>query len=84
MLTACADTRWPSSLTGEPPPEVTQAPRIVARPTASQTQDFPNLATVPAKPGDYTTPKERQQRIDELKQARQDAAAVRQRLGTVP
>ena len=83
-LNACADTRWPSSLTGEPPPEVTQAPRVVARPAASQAQDFPNLAIVPAKPSDYTPAAERQQRINELKQARQDAEAVRQRLGTAP
>jgi hypothetical protein len=83
-LTACADTRWPSSLTGEPPPAVTQAARVVARPTPDTAQDFPNLASVPDMPTDYTPLAEREQHIKDLNQARQDALAIRQRLGGTP
>jgi hypothetical protein len=54
LLASCAETKWPTWITGEPGDEVINAPRPVARPDNYKTEGWPNLADVPDMPTDLT------------------------------
>ncbi len=48
VLGGCADTPWPSWLTGEPDEAILSAPRVVARPSDTQEKPWPLLGEIPA------------------------------------
>lgn len=79
-LVGCADSKWPTSFTGETPDAVLQAPRVVQATPEEQDATFPNLATVPPKPAGYLSAKEQQQQIEQLTAAQREADAIRARL----
>lgn len=83
-LTGCADTPWPSWLTGEPDRHVLQAPRLVGRPPSVGQATYPSLSQVPEKPKDLPSQAQQQVLIDQLSQDRQQAQEARQRLEALP
>ena len=84
LLTSCADTRWPTWLTGEPDESVLNAPRVVGKPSGALDKTYPNLASVPEKPKDFSTTSERKELISTLKQDKTEAQDVRERLEALP
>jgi hypothetical protein len=77
LLSGCADTPWPTWITGEPPQSVIEdtskrSPIIPRAKGAEKT--WPNLATVPPRPTGYTPLGARQETIKDLS-ADQKAAA---------
>jgi hypothetical protein len=84
LLTGCADTPFPSWLTGEPSESVLSAPRVVGTPPSVKDSSFPNLATVPSKPKDFSTTAKRNENIEEMTSDRFKAQAAKARLENAP
>lgn len=84
LLAGCADTSWPSWLTGEPNDRVLHAPRAIGTPAGLKNKTFPNLATVPPKPADFSTAEERNRAIEEMNSDRLKADAAKARLEDTP
>jgi hypothetical protein len=84
LLAGCADTPWPSWLTGEPGENVLNAPRVVGTPPSLHDKSFPNLATVPNKPDDFSTIAERREKIRKMTADREQAQTIRERIESEP
>lgn len=56
LLTGCADTPWPTWITGEPESSVINAPRAVARPTKDKEAAWPLLGDVPQGKPQFSKP----------------------------
>lgn len=82
LLTACADVPLPSWLTGEPPANVLNAPRVVGTPPSQNVKGWPNLSTVPDKPQDFTPSGDRREVIEEMSKDKGEAETIRERLPT--
>ncbi len=81
-LTGCADSKWVSWLTGEPGDSVLNVPQAVGAPPSQNETGWPNLASVPPKPKDFSTPAFRRTTIRQMNAAKTEAEAIRQRVGT--
>jgi len=80
-LASCADTPWPTWLTGEPDPSVLDGPRPVARPAANASDAaWPVLGNVPPRPKDFSPTKDRDAKIDHLARAKADADLSKERV----
>lgn len=84
LLSGCADTPWPTWLTGEPDDAVLNAPRVVGRPPSAGVKTYPNLATVPEKPKDFSPRTDRQKAIGTMEEEKQEAQEARERLDALP
>jgi hypothetical protein len=84
LLAGCADTTWPSWLTGEPDESVLNTPRVVGTPPSLHDKSFPNLATVPNKPDDFSPLSERQEKIRKMTSDREQSQAIRKRIESEP
>ena len=83
-LTACADTPWPEWITGEPDNTVLNAPHRVGEAPSKDLQEWPNLASVPAKPKNFSTLNERQAMIKQMMTDKAEAEALRQQIANEP
>ncbi len=84
VLGGCADTPWPSWLTGEPDESVLNAPRVVETPPATGERDWPNLASVPEKPDNYSSEARRRKLIKKLTAQRRKAEEIKERADETP
>lgn len=84
FLGGCADTRWPSWLTGEPDASVLNAPRAVAAPENLSERPWPNLADVPDVKPTFSAPAQRTEEIEALASDKLKAQAEMERLRNVP
>lgn len=76
-LSGCADTKWINGLTGEPDDSIGQNRAGIPR-VDSQGAHWPNLATVPPRPGDVPPLAARQQQVGQLSQDRSDGLMLLQ------
>jgi len=83
-LAGCADTAWPTWLTGEPDETILHAPRVVGTPSGRNDETWPNLGNVPSKPKDFSVETERQKQIRKLEKARAEAEAIKERVDQTP
>lgn len=72
-LAGCADAKWPAWLTGEPDPSVLNKSRPVMVAPSVKEQPWPNLASVPERPTDFTPKKESTATIDAMVRDHDDA-----------
>ena len=84
LLTGCAETKWPSWLTGEPDDSVLNAPRVVGAPPSLHDTSWPNLASVPEKPKDFSTSAARRAHIKQLNTDKTEAQEAKDRLENEP
>lgn len=84
VLSGCADTAWPTWITGEPDDSVLNAPRIVGKPESLNDNTWPNLANIPPKPNDVTTPDEGKKQIQQMNADKAEAYKIRKSLATSP
>lgn len=84
LLTSCADAPLPTWMTGEPGPDVLNAPRVVGTPTSVNDPSYPNLATVPAKPKDFSSKAARQDIIGEMRSDKAQAEDIKKELDSLP
>jgi hypothetical protein len=80
LLAGCAATHWPVWLTGEPGEDVLSAPRVVGSPPSLGDTSWPNLATVPEKPKNFSAAQDRKPVIQEMLEDKQDAEEAKERL----
>ena len=83
-LASCADTKWPTWVTGEPDESVTNAPRLVGTAPSHDLKKWRNLADVPAKPTDFSTVEARGTIIHDMTDDKNEAEALRQRVASEP
>ncbi|NTU77619.1 MAG: hypothetical protein HGA90_07415 [Alphaproteobacteria bacterium] len=83
-LSACADSQWPTWLTGEPGASVLNAPRVVGTPPSHADKSFPNLATVPEKPKDFSKIPDVEKQVERMKSDKIEAEVTKQRLENTP
>jgi hypothetical protein len=84
LQAGCAQTKWPTWLTGEPDDSVLNAPRIVGTPPSHNDPTWPNLGSVPDKPKDFSTYADRKQKIDQMEADKVEAEKERQRIESMP
>ncbi|MDD5586933.1 MAG: hypothetical protein PHY92_08270 [Alphaproteobacteria bacterium] len=80
----CADTKWPTWFTGEPDESVLSAPRAVRAPPSLHDKSWPNLATVPGKPDDFTPLSEREEQIRKMERDREEARNIQEMIESEP
>jgi hypothetical protein len=83
LLSGCADTQWPSWLTGEPDASVVNAPRAVGVPPSQHDTSYPNLATVPSRPTDFSSKADRQEMISIMEEDKEEAQRIKEKLDTL-
>ncbi|MDD3288079.1 MAG: hypothetical protein PHX43_03620 [Alphaproteobacteria bacterium] len=79
-LTSCADTKWPTFLTGEPDDSVLLAPRVVGEPPSRYGEDWPLLGNVPDAPKDFTSQKDWKKIKKKLKTSKKKSLAAKRRI----
>jgi len=84
LLAGCADTKWPSWLTGEPDDRVLNAPRVVGAPPSLHDTAWPNLASVPEKPKDFSTFADRKVQIKQLSTDKTESQEAKERIENEP
>lgn len=77
-LSACADTKWPTWITGEPDDSVINAPRIVRDAPSQDEQTWPSLASVPPRPKDFSTTNFRKNEVMKMQDDTIDANRIKQ------
>jgi hypothetical protein len=77
LLSGCADTKWPTWLTGEPDESVLNAPRPVGKPENKNDESYPLLSSVPEKPKDFSTIPQREKEISRLSREKAEADQIR-------
>ena len=83
ILSACADVKVPTWLTGEPDDSIYAAPRVVSAPSPQKREGWPNLADVPEKKPVFTKQELRTDRTEELNSQRLQGQAEMERLRNI-
>lgn len=82
-LGGCADTPWPSWITGEPDEAVLNAPRAVMRPQSPAAKDWPSLADVPNKKPKFSDVLELQDQAERLRSDQLKAQVDKERIQNI-
>ena len=82
-LSACADVRGPTWLTGEPDESVINAPRVVMSPKNTATRGWPNLSEVPETKPNFSDPAYRAEETTDLKSDNLKAQAEMERIRNI-
>jgi len=83
LLVGCADTKWPTWISGEPGDDVLLAPRAVARPTPSADKAWPNLGDVPSQKPMFSESLDLQDAAELLRSDQLKAQAEQERIQNV-
>jgi hypothetical protein len=78
VLAGCADSKWPTWITGEPDESVLNAPRAVAAPEGQTVPGWPRLASVPGRPKPFSTSGERRKTVERMTGEKTEAEVIRQ------
>lgn len=84
VLAGCAETRWPSWLTGEPDESVLAAPRAVTRSPGPEATEWPTLGSVPTKKPVFSSQTQLKKETEELASERLKAQSEMERIRNVP
>lgn len=82
-LSACADVRGPTWLTGEPDETVLNAPRVVGVPSGASKKEWPSLSDVPNEKPVFSMQKDRDEHAVEMKSDLLKAKAEMERLRNI-
>jgi hypothetical protein len=81
-MTGCADTKWPTWITGEPGESVLNNPeRVVGSPPVAPKDKWPNLGDMPDKPQNFVPKKEWDSVEEQLNSDKIDADIAKSRMG---
>ena len=84
LLGGCADTKFPTWLTGEPPDAVINAPRIVRVAPSREGAVWPTLASVPKKPDNFSSRGESQKQIKRMQDDKAESALLKRQIQSAP
>lgn len=84
LLAGCAETKFPTWLTGEPADSVINAPRIVRVAPSRAVAGWPNLAEVPEKPKDFSPSGESQKQMKRMQDDKAESETLRQKIQAAP
>lgn len=82
-VAACADTKFPSWMTGEPDESVLSAPRVVVAPKNPGDKAWPNLAEVPNQKPKFSSVADRESKINALNSENAKALAEMERIRNI-
>ncbi len=80
LLAGCAETPWPTWISGEPGAEVLQAPRAVKRAENTQGKPWPALGDAPSEKPVFSKTNEMEEEADVLHSDRLKAEAAKERI----
>ncbi len=83
LLTSCADTPWPSWLTGEPDQAVLSSPRVVARPSDTQEKPWPLLGEIPADKPKFSKTSDLAEKAEDMQSDKLKARAEMERIRNI-
>lgn len=83
LLGGCADTPWPSWLTGEPDDAVLYAPRAVTRPSDTQEKPWPLLGEIPADKPEFSKTADLIEKAEEMQSDKLKAQVETERLRNI-
>lgn len=84
LLGGCADTPWPTWITGEPGQDILNAPRAVERPAKPAALSWPNLGDVPQEKPKFSEPLALKDEAELLKSEQLKAQAAKERIQDIP
>lgn len=83
LLSGCADTKWPTWISGEPSESVLRAPRAVTRPAKQKDKAWPRLGDVPTNKPDFSDPLDMRDEEEALQSDRFKGQAAEEQLRNV-